>query len=141
MVGHVARMNDDRIPKRLLFGWLPQARPRGGPRKGGDITKIDINDKNLDNWYEVATSSRTEWCSTCHASAERKRITPNKEEIKNNCSVKCQTCRRQFRGECDKARHKCIEERQKPVNEQTGAVRCEHCHRLFRSKGGLLVHR
>ena len=106
-----------------------------------NITKIDINDKDLDNWYEVATSSRTEWSSTCHASAERKRITPNKEEIKNNCSVKCHTCHRQFRGECDKARHKCIEERQKPVNEQTGAVRCEHCHRLFRSKGGLLVHR
>ena len=28
-VGHVARM-EDRIPKRLLFGWLPQRRPAHG---------------------------------------------------------------------------------------------------------------
>ena len=26
-LGHVARMNDNHIPKQLLFGWLPQRRP------------------------------------------------------------------------------------------------------------------
>ena len=32
-LGHVARMSDDRAPKKTLFGWLPQTRPQGGPRK------------------------------------------------------------------------------------------------------------
>ena len=55
--------------------------------------------------------------------------------------VQCQECRRVFRREADKARHKCTTERQKPISEQNGAVQCPVCHRWFRSKGGLTVHR
>ena len=29
-LGHVARMQEDRIPKRLLFGWLTHPRPMHG---------------------------------------------------------------------------------------------------------------
>ena len=29
-LGHVAHMSDDRMPKRILFGWLPQKRPAHG---------------------------------------------------------------------------------------------------------------
>ena len=32
-LGHLARMPDNRIPKKILFGWLPKTRPAGGPRK------------------------------------------------------------------------------------------------------------
>ena len=32
-LGHVGRMNNDRIPKRVLFGELPATRPHHGPRK------------------------------------------------------------------------------------------------------------
>ena len=38
-------------------------------------------------------------------------------------------------------RHKCTAERQKPVSQQRGAVQCGTCHKWFRSKGGLAVHR
>ena len=31
--GHVARMDDCRLPKRLLFGWLPQWRPAHGTKQ------------------------------------------------------------------------------------------------------------
>ena len=31
-LGHVARMDNERLPKQLLFGWLPQTRPAEGPR-------------------------------------------------------------------------------------------------------------
>ena len=50
-------------------------------------------------------------------------------------------CRRLFRRESDKARHKCITERDKPVSEQSGAVQCQRCKRWWRSKGGFAVHR
>ena len=32
VLGHVARMDEDRIPKRMLFGWLPQQRPAHGTK-------------------------------------------------------------------------------------------------------------
>ena len=46
-----------------------------------------------------------------------------------------------FRRESDKARHKCIAERRRPVCEQPGDVKCDRCGRWLRSKGGLAVHR
>ena len=40
--------------------------------------------------------------------------------------------RRTFRRESDKARHKCISERKKPIHQQAGAIQCE---RWLKSKG------
>ena len=34
-LGHVTKILDHRIPKSVLFGWLPQARPHCGPRRSG----------------------------------------------------------------------------------------------------------
>ena len=31
-LGHIGRMKDDRTPKKLLFGWLPQRRPAHGTK-------------------------------------------------------------------------------------------------------------
>ena len=55
------------------------------------------------------------------------------------CSLR--TMLQSFRRESDKLRHKCLDERQKPVCEQRGAKQCSHCQRWFRSRGGLAVHR
>ena len=53
-----------------------------------------------------------------------------------DCVVKHHTCNQQFRIG-DIVRHKCIEKRQRPVNEQKGAVKHEKsCQCLFWSKGG-----
>ena len=35
-LGHTTRMDDVRIPKRLLFGWLPQSRPAHEPISIGE---------------------------------------------------------------------------------------------------------
>ena len=57
------------------------------------------------------------------------------------CDVKCNVCGRCFRRESDKARHKCTAKRQKPVQEQEGAVEYSMCGHWLRSRGGLAVHR
>ena len=53
----------------------------------------------------------------------------------------CEVCCREFRRGSDKKRHKCLDERQKPVNGQRGAVQCHVCLKWFKSKGRLAVHR
>ena len=55
-LGHVARMADHRIPKACLFGWLPQPRPRGGPRlRWRDLIRRDLGEISVreDKWYEL----------------------------------------------------------------------------------------
>ena len=55
--------------------------------------------------------------------------------------VVCEVCSRRFSRECDRKRHKCAAERQKPVSEQRGAAQCLQCLKWFRSRGGLALHR
>ena len=73
-LGHLARIPDERTSKISLFSWLPEPRPRGGPRKRWrDVIHADLKEmKNA--WYEKATTSRAiEWCATCRQA--RKDIT------------------------------------------------------------------
>ena len=132
-LGHVARMDEDRMPKQMLFGWLPQTRPQGGPRRRWrDVVRCDLRAIAMsdENWYD-AVLSRTSWRETysagLHADAQQAR--PALQE-----HVRCFECKRSFRREGDKARHKCTVERQKPICEQRGAVQCTTCHRWFRSR-------
>ena len=63
-LGHVARMPDYRIPKKILFGWLLKSRPAGGPRKQWhdhirkDLKLVGVSES--DCYYE-ATHSRNAW--------------------------------------------------------------------------------
>ena len=61
-LGHLARMPDDRLPKKCLFGWLPQTRPCGGPRRRWrDVVKKDLKTVGLgDKWYGDA-QHRGKW--------------------------------------------------------------------------------
>ena len=56
-------------------------------------------------------------------------------------TVTCTVCGRSFRTESDRKRHKCLDDRRKPVSKQRGAVQCQNCHKWFRSKGGMAAHR
>ena len=42
---------------------------------------------------------------------------------------------------CQSVQKRVRQERRRPVREQEGAVRCDVCERLFRSRGSLAVHR
>ena len=55
-LGHVARMGEDRMPKQMLFGWLPQTRPQGGPQKRWrDVVRCDLRAIAMsdENWYDA----------------------------------------------------------------------------------------
>ena len=65
-LGHLARMPDHRLPKYVLFGWLPQSHPRCGPRKRWrDVMRRDLKDVGVEEgeWYEEARRSRAGWRS------------------------------------------------------------------------------
>ena len=146
--GHVARMADHRIPKLTLFGWLPESRPRGGPRRRWrDLIRRDLKTIEVkeEEWYREATTSRAGWRATYQLAMEdetmKQHQTRRRGAQDDQRQVKCDTCQRVFRRESDKARHKCKSEREKPVSEQRGSVQCQRCERWFHSKGGLAVHR
>ena len=69
-LGHLARMGHHRLPKQMLFGWLPQPRPPLGPK----LHWQDRNRKDLKlfhigegGWY-VVTQNRDEWRQLCATS-------------------------------------------------------------------------
>ena len=138
-------MPDTRTPKRVLFDWLPQTRPAHGPRRRWrDVIRRDLRflDLSGEHWYEAAQSRRS-WRVTCSDGLEvaQQQQQQHQRAPSPERQVGCTQCRRVFRREADKRRHKCLQERQKPVSEQLGAVQCTICHRWFRSRGGLTVHR
>ena len=103
---------------------------------------MDYIGVNENKWYEEATRSRARLRALCHSG-----VAAHQDEIQEAqghrtvSNVVCEVCCRKFRRESDKKRHKCLDERQKPVNEQRGAVHCHVCLKWFKSKGGLAVHR
>ena len=54
----MAKMPDHRIPKSVLFGWLPQACPRR--KKWKDVVRKDLKDIDVEEseWYTEARRSR-----------------------------------------------------------------------------------
>ena len=67
-LGHVAWMPDQRMPKAALFGWLPEPRPRYGPRKRWrDVVRADLKVIAVSEceWYEEACRSRAGWRALC----------------------------------------------------------------------------
>ena len=128
-LGHLARMPDYRLPKVMLFSWLPQPRPKYKPRKRWrDVVRKDLRDVEVGEheWYEEATSSRASWRALYRVGLEscREMRTVQAQSPVVVRDVLCQGCSRSFRRESDKKRHKCVTARQKPVYEQCGAAQC-----------------
>ena len=62
-LGHVARMDFDRLPRRMLSAWVPHKRPVGAPRLtyGRAMGKaMDIFDLDPSRWHELA-ADRAAW--------------------------------------------------------------------------------
>ena len=66
-LGHMARMNDNHLPKQMLFGELLTTRPFHGPKlRWRDVVLRDIQRMGLDalSWYGVA-QDRSRWYDLC----------------------------------------------------------------------------
>ena len=145
-LGHLARMPEHRLPKSALFGWLPQPCPRCGPhRRWRDVIRSDLKLLGVaeHEWYDKA-SSRAGWRSICRSrmlTGEPTATAPGPPPLLPHPHSQEWYAKCAFSRESDKKRHKCLEERQKPVSEQRGAVKCMVCRRWLHSRGGLAVHR
>ena len=62
-LGHVARMDFDRLPRRMLSAWTPHKRPVGAPQLtyGRSMVRaMDIFDLDSSRWHELA-ADRAAW--------------------------------------------------------------------------------
>lgn len=68
--GHVIRMNDDRVAKKVLVNRVDGTRPRGRPKKRWiDCVESDIQELGVRNW-KVAAEDRQKWRSEVVESAK-----------------------------------------------------------------------
>ena len=91
-------------------------------------------------WYEETRRSRAGWRALYRLGMENCRDEQSMQDSMGTRDVMCTVCLRNFRRESDQKRHKCVDERSKPVWEQQGAAQCQQCHRWFKNKGRLAVH-
>ena len=119
--GHVARMPDERLPKKLLFGELQEGkRSQGCPKKRfKDTLKASLKAFNIDHGtWEQTAQDRGAWRSAVHKGAktcEANRIAAAED-------------RRQTR-------------KNRAMNPATTAtIPCPYCQRLFRAQIGLTSH-
>ena len=117
-LGHVARMDNQRLPKILLFGRLPQSRPTHGTkmrwrdRISKDLVKFGLNQNA---WYSVS-QERSKWRGDCReglADVTNKRL---QDDVLKRAAAstrpigpfECPVCKRCFSRQQDIARHRCV---------------------------------
>ena len=109
-LGHLARMEGDRVPKKVLFGWLPQPRPPHGTKmRWRDRVRKDLRKFGIDErtWYTEA-QERAEWRQKWHRSLE-KSTKSRLQEVEQRSATSsqkwetawqpfaCDTCKQSFR--------------------------------------------
>ena len=143
-LGHVARMNDNRMPKQLLFGELTRSRPsHGTKRRWRDLAAGDVQAAGLGStWYEVA-QDRRKWadiCKQCHTNDSEERQHGLLASTNTGHSYKC-SCGRSFRRQGDLTRHNrfCDGSQHLSRRHSVSTFECL-CGRTFRRRGDLTRH-
>ena len=108
-IGHVGRMEETRLPKKILFGELRKTRPRHGTkRRWRDVVKADVEAIGVgERWYG-ACQDRKEWfkvCSSGAAEVSRSRREHSAVNQSSESGYTC-TCGRTFRRQGDLTRHR-----------------------------------
>ena len=118
-------MDDHRLPKKILFGWLPKCHPAHGTKirwrdqAKRDLKKFEIEERG---WFRLA-QDRARWRGCCKARLERvTRRRLYKDDMRRRACLavnangsasemrplECATCRRTFRCQQDINRHRCV---------------------------------
>eukprot|EP00117_Sycon_ciliatum_P027272 scpid96492/ scgid22196/ len=119
-------MEEERTPRQLVFSALLPTRPACGPRKrwrdalGADVRCLDLGDEE---WFDLA-QERSTWRGP-YSSVPSSGPLPQPR-------TPCAVCGRSL-SKSGMARHKCKEERSKPIADQIGSRKCPACKRWFRS--------
>ena len=122
--GHVTRMSDERLPKKVLYGELQEGkRSQGGQKKRyKDTLKASLKDFNIptESW-EQAAQDRTKW-----------RCLINKDASHFEANKICEAERK----------HKERKARAKGPSSDSAQSEftCSICNRQFRAKIGLYIH-
>ncbi len=128
-LGHLARMDDDRLPKKVLFGWLPQRRPPHGTKlRWKDRVRKDMKKFNISEggWF-TAAQVRGYWRGLCTEGLDactKNRLEMDQAKRRSAAAIYetdgpsrtgfiCDTCQRSFRRRQDIARHRCVTTRPK----------------------------
>jgi hypothetical protein len=121
--GHVVRMPDERLPKKIFYGELQHGkRSLGGQNKRyKDSLKTSLKTFQMDpnNWEELA-ADRESWRGKIRSGAE------NHEARRLN--------------DAQEKRAKRKERQRSPSACQPPELSCPHCDRLFRARIGLISH-
>ena len=119
--GHVTRMPDERLPKKVLYGELQEGkRSQGGQKKRyKDTLKASIKDFNIptESW-EQAAQDRTKWCCLINKGASQ-------FEAKRICEAERKRKERKARGKGPSS------------DSAQSEFTCSICNRQFRAKIGL----
>ena len=120
--GHVSRMSDDRIPKRLLYGQLSGAKRRpGGQRKRyKDQLRVNLQTCDIDpKRWEALAADRSSWRALFHNAVD------NFEEQRTE-AIKTKRIARKSGAS---------------ANLTSTSYTCDICGRVCRSRIGLFSHR
>ena len=141
-LGHIARMDDHRLPKQLLFGELQRKRPRPGTkRRWRNLMAADVQSTGLgEEWYAVA-QDRKKWTKRCEqgGSDEDSESRAANNSIDPNNMFPC-SCGRIFRRRGDLTRHsRFCDGTQHSQRPTMSSFECL-CGRILRRKGDLTRH-
>ena len=108
-LGHLGRMNEERLPKKMLFGELKKRPFSGTKKRWRDMVSADLQAIGMkEGWYGVC-QERKEWLVRCRGGIEEM-VSCQKQ---NTCAANRQTqdksfqclCGRVFRRPGDRTRH------------------------------------
>ena len=151
--GHLVRMDDDRLPKRLFYGELPIGkRPRNRPKKRfRDCLKDSLKavNINISDW-ELAAKDRCTWRASIHNGCnnfEKERLEKSKikravrkgnlDAIPPELRVQhvCNICGKIAMSKAGLASHKRVHDFSAAVD-----LTCVNCNKVCKSKAGLSSH-